>query len=241
VGLGGAKAAVKSGIMENVDFLIVTEPTALKVGIAEKGVLWLSVHAHGRSAHGSTPEKGINAIEELIKLFPYLKEAVPINSHPILGESTLNIGMIKGGKSVNVVPETAEVHCDYRLIPSINPEIFAKEIEVKVKTQEQYSQAHFSVLVEQIMPPVSTSQDNNYVQDFLKITKQNTVIGLNYGTDAAILASRSPNPVPFIIYGPGDPKAIHVSDERVAVDELIEVESNLLQFLKKCAKNNFSG
>ena len=72
IGLGGAKAVMNLGTMNNADFLIVTEPTALNVGISEKGVLWFKIQSFGKAAHGSTPEKGINAIEELAQLFPLL-------------------------------------------------------------------------------------------------------------------------------------------------------------------------
>ena len=114
VGLGGALASLKLGILNNCEFLIIPEPTGKKVGIAEKGVLWFSVHSKGVSAHGSTPMKGVNAIEELVKIIPTLHRVVPKDQNKILGQSTLNIGAFNGGKSANVVPEDAVIHCDYR-------------------------------------------------------------------------------------------------------------------------------
>lgn len=233
VGLGGAKAVMKLGTMDNAEFLIVTEPTALNVGIAEKGVLWFKINSFGKAAHGSTPEKGINAIEELAKLFPLLHKHLPTVTDPILGQSTLNIGRFKGGKSANVVPEKAEVHCDFRLVPPINPLSYAKELTKIIQNHNKTSPASFKTKIDQIMQPVSNSQENEYIRLLMKGTNNKKPIGLNYGTDAAVLVTEAPHPVPFAIYGPGDPKAIHCANERVPIAEVLEVELVIREFMKK--------
>ncbi|MFX1505128.1 MAG: M20 family metallopeptidase [Promethearchaeota archaeon] len=233
VGLGGAKAAIKLGTMDDAEFLIVTEPTLLKVGIAEKGVLWFKIRSLGKAAHGSTPEKGINAIEELVQLFPILHNHLPTVTDPILGHSTLNIGKFHGGKSANVVPEEAEVHCDYRLVPPIIPEKYAKEVNKIVHNHSKSSPASFSTEINQIMHPVSNSHENDFIHLLMEESNNLTPIGLNYGTDAAVLVTQAPRPVPFAIYGPGDPKAIHCANERVPIAEVLETESVITKFLRK--------
>ncbi|MFX0123138.1 MAG: M20 family metallopeptidase [Candidatus Hodarchaeota archaeon] len=232
VGLGGAEAVMKLGTMDNVKFLIVAEPTALKVGIAEKGVLWFKIQSYGKAAHGSTPEKGINAIEELTQLFPILHKHLPMVTHPILGQSTLNIGKFKGGKSANVVPEKAEVHCDYRLVPPFFPENYAKNLTKIIQNHSKTSHASFETEINQIMQPVSNSPENEFIQQLMKESNNKKPIGLNYGTDAAVLVTQAPNPVPFAIFGPGDPKAIHCANERVSIAEVLEVELVMTKFLE---------
>ncbi|UCG03113.1 MAG: M20 family metallopeptidase [Candidatus Heimdallarchaeota archaeon] len=232
VGLGGAKAVMKLGILDKADFLIVTEPTAMNVGIAEKGVLWFKIESFGKAAHGSTPEKGINAIEELTQLFPLLHKHLPKDIDPILGQSTLNIGKFKGGKSANVVPENAKVHCDYRLVPPIDPEIYANKISEIIQYYSKTSLASFTTEISQIMQPVSNSPENEFVRLFMEESENKNPIGLNYGTDAAVLVTQAPHPIPFVIYGPGDPKAIHCANERVPIAEVLEVESVITKFLK---------
>ncbi|NHJ00974.1 MAG: M20 family peptidase [Candidatus Heimdallarchaeota archaeon] len=234
VGLGGAKAAISRGLMEFAVFLIVTEPTSLKIGIIEKGVLWLKILCHGQSAHGSTPEKGVNAIENLIKIFPILYSELPNLENEILGTSTLNIGLIQGGTSANVVPEKAEIHCDYRLIPPINPNEFATQIHEKISEFSKGKNVRFETIIMQTMPTVSTSVDNLFVKKLMEMTNNKTPIGLNYATDAAILAKE----VPFVIFGPGDPKAIHVTNERVSIKEVEYTEKILVKFLNAILKEN---
>ncbi|MFW9906535.1 MAG: M20 family metallopeptidase [Candidatus Thorarchaeota archaeon] len=240
VGLGGAKAIMKQGAMDNAKFLIVTEPTALKVGIAEKGVLWLKIRSFGKAAHGSTPEKGINAIEELAQLFPLLHKHLPKVTDPILGQSTLNIGKFYGGKSANVVPEEAEVHCDYRLVPPIIPENFAYKISEMIQDHSKTNLASFTTEIEQIMDPISNSPENQFILQLMEESSNKNPIGLNYGTDAAVLVTQAPYHVPFAIYGPGDPKAIHCANERVLIAEVLEVESILTKFLKNIIASSIS-
>ena len=222
---------MKLGILKNCEFLIIPEPTTNQVGIAEKGVLWLSVKAKGKSAHGSTPLKGVNAIEELVKLFPLLHDIVPKDRNEVLGQSTLNIGVIKGGKSANVVPEEAVIHCDFRLVPPHQPTEFASVIEGELRRSTQNSPAIFSYEVKQTMSAIQTSVQNQFVKKFLGKVVDKSTIGLNYGTDGAVLVENASRKLPFVIFGPGDPKRIHVADERVKRADVQAVEKIFLEFL----------
>lgn len=85
-GLGGADAA------------IVPEPTNLEVVVAEKGTYWVRVNVRGKSAHGATPQLGVNAIEKMAMLLPRLIAMDLSTSHPLLGQPTLNLGLINGGR-----------------------------------------------------------------------------------------------------------------------------------------------
>ncbi len=235
VGLGGAIASLELGILKSCDFLIIPEPTGNKVGIAEKGVLWLSVYSKGVSAHGSTPSKGVNAIEEMVKLFPTLHDIVPKDQNDILGKSTLNIGVFKGGKSANVVPEEAIIYCDYRLVPPHQPSEFARTVERELNIIAQDSPAKFSYEVKQTMSAIQTSIHNPFVKKFIEKVKDPSVIGLDYGTDGAVLVENSPKELPFVIFGPGNPKRIHVANERVKIVDVQAVEEIFTEFLFEVA------
>jgi succinyl-diaminopimelate desuccinylase len=235
VGLGGAIASLKLGILKNCDFLIIPEPTGNKVGIAEKGVLWISVNSKGVSAHGSTPLKGVNAIEEMAKLFPYLHDIVPKDQNDILGKSTLNIGVFKGGKSANVVPEEAVIHCDYRLVPPHQPSEFASAVEKEINKFARESPAKFTYEVKQTMSAIQTSIENPFVKKFIAKVNDHSVIGLDYGTDGAVLVENSPKELPFVIFGPGNPKRIHVANERVKTLDVQAVEEIFTEFLFEVA------
>ncbi len=238
VGLGGAKASLELNLLNQTEFLIIPEPTALKIGISEKGVLWVSIIASGQAAHGSTPEKGINAIEELVKLFPVLHSSITNHHDEILGKSTLNIGVIQGGNLANVVPERAEVQCDFRLVPPYQSHEFSKTLVHLVKEFGNESPADFEVKIRQSLPSIESDKNNFYVKRFVQISGNQPFSGLNYATDGAVLVSNAPKNLPFIIFGPGNPNKIHVSNERVSINELELAEDILFDFLATTCFSN---
>jgi len=78
-----------------------------RLKMERKGRLVVRLDASGKAAHAGTPEKGVNAVEELIGQLGRLKKIRT-------GETTVNIGRIRGGEKINVVPEAAEAVLDIR-------------------------------------------------------------------------------------------------------------------------------
>ncbi|HXZ81302.1 MAG TPA: M20/M25/M40 family metallo-hydrolase [Terriglobales bacterium] len=109
----GAKVANTQPIGSR--FLINGEPTDNRLATASKGALRVEVTAHGRMAHSAYPELGESAIDKLIDALHRLR-AMPLPSNPEVGPTTLNIGMIEGGRAPNVIPDHAKAHLLYRLV-----------------------------------------------------------------------------------------------------------------------------
>lgn len=108
-------------------FLVNGEPTENRLGLASKGTLRVELTARGRMAHSAYPELGESAIDKLLLALTRLR-AMPLPSHPEIGPSTLNIGMIEGGRAPNVIPDFARAHLLYRLIApaeQLRPQILA--------------------------------------------------------------------------------------------------------------------
>src|SRR6201996_8458595 len=96
-------------------FLINGEPTDNRLALATKGALRVELRAHGRMAHSAYPELGESAIDKLIEaLHDVLAMELPVE--PEIGPSTLNIGLIHGGRAPNVVADKAEAHILVRLV-----------------------------------------------------------------------------------------------------------------------------
>jgi len=96
-------------------FLINGEPTENKIGRASKGTLRVQLTASGRMAHSAYPHLGESAIEKLVEaLHRLLKMSLPDN--PEIGPTTLNIGLIEGGRAPNVIPDFARAQLLYRLV-----------------------------------------------------------------------------------------------------------------------------
>ena len=96
-------------------FLINGEPTENRIAIASKGTLRVELTAHGRMAHSAYPELGESAIDKLLDVLERLRR-MELPNHPEVGPSTLNIGIIEGGRAPNVVPDFARAHLLYRLV-----------------------------------------------------------------------------------------------------------------------------
>jgi succinyl-diaminopimelate desuccinylase len=81
-GYRGAKTLLGQGFFDQTDFLIIAESTNLQVAVGEKGELWIKAKYYGKSAHGSTPELGINTVIPGSKFVLELKEEFKKLFHP---------------------------------------------------------------------------------------------------------------------------------------------------------------
>lgn len=107
--------------LKNISYGITLEPTGGKLCCLSKGVVGFEVVSKGKSAHGSTPELGENAIEKLANLILKLdnyKKKLAKKCYKTLGSPTINIGTISGGTGPNVVPDLARMTVDRRILPN---------------------------------------------------------------------------------------------------------------------------
>ena len=114
------------------DAAIVAEPTELRAVIASKGCLRWRVTVNGRAAHSSKPHLGVNAISHMARLIVAFEEEDPSlrgETHPLVGAPTLNVGVIRGGAQVNIVPEECQIEIDRRLVPGEEPPAVRRQYE----------------------------------------------------------------------------------------------------------------
>lgn len=96
-------------------FLINGEPTENRIALASKGTLRVEVVAKGRMAHSAYPELGESAIEKLLDALEKVRK-IKLPAHPKAGSSTMNIGLIEGGRAPNVIPDHATANLLIRLV-----------------------------------------------------------------------------------------------------------------------------
>ncbi|MFX1234785.1 MAG: M20 family metallopeptidase [Promethearchaeota archaeon] len=215
LGMTGAVELHKYGLMDNSELLIIAEPTNMNIGVAEKGLLWIKLNVYGKSAHGALPENGINSILGASKIIPKLYDFLNKTKNRILGLSSLNIGKISGGTLINIVPEKTELELDFRLIPEQDPEILIRSL--KNLNFDPYT---FSFEILKKLPALQTKESHPFVKNLNNICGKE-LVGLPYATDGAQLLTQD-NPVPFIIFGPGDPKVVHTTNEYIELNSVFE-------------------
>ena len=123
----GAKVANQTPL--NSRFLINGEPTENKIAVASKGALRVEVTARGRMAHSAYPDLGESAIEKLLDALERLR-GLKLPENPEVGPTTMNIGIIEGGRAPNVIPDYARAQLLYRLVGPSEP--LRKEITAAV-------------------------------------------------------------------------------------------------------------
>src|SRR3989442_6239579 len=109
----GARAANLSP--RGSKYLINGEPTDNKLAWGTKGILRVDLRPRGKMAHSAYPHLGESAIDKLLELLSDLRK-LPLPRDPLLGPSTVNIGVISGGRAANIVPDEAEAQVLVRTV-----------------------------------------------------------------------------------------------------------------------------
>lgn len=97
--------------------LINGEPTENQLALGSKGTLFYRLEAEGKAAHSAYPELGTSAIDALLAALDRMRK-VPLPSDPILGETTINVGKIEGGRAANVIADKASAEILVRTVGS---------------------------------------------------------------------------------------------------------------------------
>jgi acetylornithine deacetylase len=112
-GSDGARVADQLGPKGR--FLINGEPTENRLSVGQKGSLRVDLEAVGRAAHSAYPEEGVSAIAALLDTIERIRQ-LPLPRDPVLGSSTLNLGLISGGVAPNVIPPAASAQLLIRTV-----------------------------------------------------------------------------------------------------------------------------
>jgi acetylornithine deacetylase len=117
---GSDGARVAGDLEPKGRFLINGEPTENQLSIGQKGSLRVDLEALGRAGHSGYPEEGVSAIAALLDTIERIRQ-LPLPSDPVLGASTLNLGLIQGGMAPNVIPPSASAQLLIRTVEPTEP------------------------------------------------------------------------------------------------------------------------
>ena len=214
------------------DLAIAGEPTGLQVVTAHKGNLWLQLKTKGKSAHGSTPQHGRNAIDAMTPILEFLFGEYPkdLNSrtHPLLGSPTVSVGKIRGGSQPNVVPDECVIDLDRRTIPGETETSVKKEL-IEAFRERDIPLPEFSKSRSVPCPPLDTDPNLPFCQSFLRAAKRRKSRGVPYFTDASPIAVGG---TPALVFGPGNIAQAHSTDEWVEMEQVDRAHSIVSKFLK---------
>ncbi|MEZ5926125.1 MAG: acetylornithine deacetylase [Hyphomicrobiaceae bacterium] len=209
--------------------VIVGEPTTMTVVDAHKGASRFRTVVTGREAHSSMAHIGVNAIHiaglliaELGKLEAELRTGRQ-DERFTPPYSTLQVGLIEGGRAQNIVPRNCSFSWEIRALPGVSIDDVLRRFNRAV--EEVHLPAMRRVAVDasietkhiNTVPAFFSGQGSEAVSLALRLAEQNETHAVSYGTEAGLFQASGP---PSVICGPGDIAQAHRPDEFVAVAEL---------------------
>lgn len=203
---------------KDYQFAIAGEPTSLDVVNTTKGSLWATLRTKGKAAHSSQPERGENAVMKLARSLDQLEQTLipklACFTHPILGHSTMNIGVFRGGSRPNIVPDQAEAEVDIRITPSLTAAGGALKL-----LRESLAGQDVEIFEPGEKPPMETPADNPWIQRILSVRPGCKTVGAPWFSDASHLSEAG---IPSICMGPGSIDQAHTKDEFIKISDLEE-------------------
>ncbi len=194
------------------EMIIVGEPTNTIPIYGTKGVLEMKIEFFGVKCHSSTPDKGKNAIYESIQFIEEIKDYYEkklkqeIVSDFEVPYTTMNIGMIKGGESVNSVAGKCEISIDFRIAKVEHLK------KIKEKIEQILKKYHSKLTIKQNISPKINKEDLGFLEEIS--SKKETKC---YLTEASYIDKNC------VILGPG-PDTSHQKNEYIYLSSLKETE-----------------
>jgi succinyl-diaminopimelate desuccinylase len=207
------------------DFAITGEPTNLHIGVQAKGVLAMRIEVTGRSAHGSTPWVGDNAVLKAIDVFRGI-ESLPFarESSDLFDRPSINLGRIMGGDVLNRVPDCCAIDVDVRYLPG-------QDAEQILESVRSLPDARVTRVFHR--EPVDVPRDNPFVRVLGRAVADVAQLGerISIGRHGASdVISFLDAGIPAVEFGPlGD--GHHGPEEWVSVKSLEEYRRALVEFV----------
>lgn len=220
------------------DCVVITEPTRCQVYRGHRGRMEIAVTVKGVSAHGSAPERGINAIYRIADI---LKDLQALNErlshHSILGKGTLTVSEIRSSSpSLCAVADFARIHIDRRLTLGESrdsalleiqglPSVRAYSAAVELLTYSKPTHTGYILPAEKYYPSWLLEESHPAVQaasETFKLLFGYTCRPGCWTFSTNGVATAGMFGIPTVGFGPGDEQYAHAPNEKCAVADLIQ-------------------
>lgn len=228
VGELGAEQLTQKGYADDLDGLIIGEPSGHRIVYAHKGSINYTVKSTGKNAHSSMPEFGVNAIDNLLLFYNEVEKFVKSidATNEILGDFIHNVTVIDGGNQVNSIPEKAQLQGNIRSIPEMDNET-VKQVLVKIINKlNKQENVNLELIFDYDKQPVFSDKNSDLVNVAKRVAsdivkEEIPLLGISGTTDAAEF-TKAKKEFPVIIFGPGN-ETPHQVNENVPVKNYLEM------------------
>ncbi len=212
--------------------LILPEPTDFRLIRAHRGLLWLKVTTYGKTAHGSAPHLGVNAIGSMKTVLDAL-ETFQLSdvTHPLLGTGSLSINTIEAGKALNVIPDVCTLGIDIRTLPGQDHDALVTRLQTELDRLTA-TIPNFKAEVEIIrsVEGLETDGQCDFVQAMCQATAIPEATAIGFTTDGPCL---TPLAAPILVFGPGKGEACHKPNESIAIADVEKAVETYKSIIKE--------
>lgn len=215
------------------DFVVICEPSDNTITLGHKGKAQVRVRTRGVSAHGSAPEKGVNAVYEMAEIAQRVeRENLRLmNSGPSHGTLVLSdISCVSA--SLNAVPSECCIYLDRRMVLGETEESVRREMDALVAGKDAFwevgtlyrkSWTGAELRYEPLHAPWKI--DEGHALTLACNAAYADVFGRapdrydfwDFGTNAVTPVALG---IPTIGFGPGEYKLAHMTDENCEVSKI---------------------
>jgi acetylornithine deacetylase len=233
----GCRKLVEEGL--RADGVIVCEPTGLAVAPAHKGFAWICVDFRGQAAHGSRPERGVDAIRHAGLFLARLDEIEAAlqrrKPHPLLGHGSIHAGTVAGGTAPSVYPSSCRLVLERRTLPGEKVPAVKSEIEyLLAQLRSDVPSLDAEVELQLYRAGSEVPRDHELVQTMeaamVSVGLEPRVAGMTAWVEAVCFNDAG---TPAICFGPGRIEDAHSSDESVATEDLEAAHRALSAFIDR--------
>ncbi len=243
----GAKLLADKGYLDDVDGLIIAEPTGSGIYYAHKGSMSCKVTATGKAVHSSVPFIGDNAIDTLLEFYNLFKEkyselkqqdtkheldVAPMFKSLIgkeISEEDANYAsgltavcsIINGGKQFNSVPDEASLEFNVRPVPEYDNDFIESFFQNIINDVDSNK---LSLDIPSNHRPVTSDKNSKLITTIKDVASSYVeqdeifVSALVGATDASSFLGDNKDNVDLAIFGPGNPLMAHQIDEYIEKD-----------------------
>ena len=237
----GAAQLTHQGFADELDALIVAEPSHLQVEYTHRGVIDYELAAEGKAAHSADPAAGNNAIDQLFRFYQALTALMAQKTavDPVLGPLLHNVTQIAGGEQINSIPARARLYGNIRTTPLYPNQPLMAEIDALVAQLNQAPENKLTLTYHYPESPLPGNPQAPFVQLFHQVASNTLgqpveIVGDGGATDASEFI-RAAQKFPVVIFGPGNASG-HQVDEYIAIKDYLAAitiyQQVILQFLR---------
>jgi putative selenium metabolism hydrolase len=227
------------------DYVVLGEATNLQLSLGQRGRMEMKVTARGRAAHGSAPQRGINAIYGAARLALGVERlARDLPTDPVLGQATMAVTFVENtGGSRNVIPDSCTFYIDRRLVPgetqasalsAIEALIRQEGVDAQVELTEHVSRSWtgYDCRMPEYYPAWLIDREHPLVRGAVRAVEQ--ALGytprLNtwaFSTDGVYTQGTAG--IPTIGFGPGDERFAHTIDDQIRLEDVFKAAATYAQ------------